>query len=141
MVMAGPRVYAQMANDGYLPSIFRQQSGPPRTAIAFQLIIALIMLWAETFDKLLTYIGFTLGLSTAATVLGLIKVKLKEKELKVPGWPVVPIVFIAAVTAMTCFSILRRPQESLKGFITIGIGIIFYILSTRKKKNGASNSN
>lgn len=140
MVMAGPRVYAQMANDGYLPSFFRQQSGPPRTAIAFQLILALLMLWGETFDKLLTYIGFTLGLSTAATVVGLIKIKLKERDLKVPGWPVVPIVFIAAVTAMTCFSILQRPQESLKGFLTIGIGLVFYLLSTQKKKNTSINA-
>lgn len=139
MVMAGPRVYAQMANDGYLPSVFRQQSGPPRTAIAFQFIIALIMLWSATFDKLLTYIGFTLGLSTAATVLGLIKIKIKDGDtIKVPGWPLVPAVFIAAVIAMTCFSILRRPSESLYGFATIAIGVVFYLISSKKvKQNNA----
>lgn len=136
MIMAGPRVYAQMAADGYLPRWFIQSSGPPRTAIAFQFFLALLMLWSATFDSLLTYIGFTLGLSTAATVSGLIKLRLKEgNSLKVPGWPVVPVIFILAVTAMTCFSILRRPKESLFGFATILVGLIVYKFSKNNKFN------
>ncbi|MGC8744070.1 MAG: APC family permease [Verrucomicrobiia bacterium] len=137
MVMAGPRVYAQMAADGYLPRWFIQQSGPPRSSIALQFILALIMLWSATFDSLLTYIGFTLGLSTAATVLGLVRLKIKEgKTLKVPGWPVVPIFFILAVSAMTCFSILRRPSESIYGFATILLGLVIYKFSS---KNAVAN--
>lgn len=134
MIMAGPRVYAKMAADGYLPGFFVQQSGPPRTSIILQLILSLIMLWSATFDSLLTYIGFTLGISTAATVLGLIVLRIKEgKSLKVPGWPIVPALFIIAITAMTCFSIVRRPIESLFGFITILIGFLLYMIFSKNK--------
>src|SRR5438034_3035604 len=79
MLMAGPRVYARMADDGYLPSWLRfPRQGPPRAAILFQTILALAMLWSLTFQALLTYIGFTLGLSTAAAVGGLVRLRLRE---------------------------------------------------------------
>ncbi len=134
MIMAGPRVYAKMAADGYLPKFFAHQSGPPRTSIVLQLILALIMLWSATFDSLLTYIGFTLGISTAATVLGLVVLRIKEgKSLKVPGWPIIPALFITAITAMTCFSIVRRPIESLFGFITILVGFLLFMIFSKNK--------
>ena len=41
LVMAGPRVYAQMAADGVLPRWLAATSGPPRAAIALQAGLAL----------------------------------------------------------------------------------------------------
>ncbi|MEK7707850.1 MAG: amino acid permease, partial [Verrucomicrobiota bacterium] len=79
MLMAGPRVYARMADDGCLPRWLQfPEQGPPRAAIIFQTILALAMLWSASFKGLLTYIGFTLGLCTAAAVAGLIRLRLKE---------------------------------------------------------------
>ena len=65
MVMAGPRVCAKMAADGYLPAWLAAPNGPPRIAIVFQAALAMLMLWTSSFEALLTYIGFTLGISTA----------------------------------------------------------------------------
>jgi APA family basic amino acid/polyamine antiporter len=123
MVMAGPRVYARMAADGYLPRWLRTEPGPPRAAIYFQGGIALLLLWTATFEGLLTYIGFTLGLSTAATVIGLVRLRRREgATLRVPGWPWVPALFLLSVLGTTAFSIALRPVESLLGAVTIGIG-------------------
>jgi APA family basic amino acid/polyamine antiporter len=122
MVMAGPRVYARMAEDGYLPGVFRAQNGPPRMAIALQCLLALVLLWSSQFDSLLTYIGFTLGLSTAATVVGLMKLRLRDNTLKVPGWPWVPTLFLLFVLWMTVFTILRKPKESAVGLGTLVVG-------------------
>src|SRR5947209_1133398 len=62
MMMAGPRVYARMADDGCLPRWLRfPAQGPPRRAILCQTTLALAMLWTATFRALLTYVGFTLG--------------------------------------------------------------------------------
>jgi APA family basic amino acid/polyamine antiporter len=123
MIMAGPRVYARMAEDGYLPRWFIQKQGPPRASIMLQAAIALLMLWTATFDSLLTYIGFTLGLSTAATVLGLFRLRLREgTQFRVWGWPWVPALFLLAVLAITLFSISRNPIESACGLITITLG-------------------
>ena len=67
-----------MAADGYLPRWLIMGDGPPRAAIAAQAVVSLAMLWSASFEWFLTYIGFTLGLSTAATVLGLIRLRLRE---------------------------------------------------------------
>ncbi len=130
MVMAGPRVYARMAADGYLPRWLRTGPGPPRAAIYFQGGIALLLLWTATFDGLLTYIGFTLGLSTAATVIGLVRLRRREgANLRVPGWPWVPALFLLSVLGTTAFSIALRPVESLLGAVTIGIGWLAWRMS------------
>jgi APA family basic amino acid/polyamine antiporter len=132
MVMAGPRVYARMAADGYLPRWLRTEQGPPRAAILFQCIIALGLLWTATFDGLLTYIGFTLGLSTAGTVLGLVMLRRREgPALRVPGWPWVPALFLLSVVGASVFSIVRRPLESLLGLCTLGVGLLAWRFSRR----------
>ena len=134
MVMAGPRVYARMAVDGYLPRWLRTETGPPRPAIYLQWGLALLLLWTATFDGLLTYIGFTLGLSTAATVLGLVRLRRREgAKLRVPGWPWVPALFLLSVLGMTGFSIARRPLESALGLATLGIGLVAWRMSGRAK--------
>lgn len=123
LVMAGPRVYAQMAADGCVPRIFAAPAGPPRTSIALQAGVALALLWSATFEALLTYIGFTLSLSTAATVAGLMRLRRREgPQLPVPGWPWVPGLFLLSVLAMTGFTVARQPRESLLGLATMAVG-------------------
>jgi len=134
MVMAGPRVYARMAADGYLPRWLEFSPGPPRPAIGFQCGVALLLLWTATYENLLTYIGFTLGLSTAATVWGLVRLRRREGEsLSVPGWPWVPALFLLSVFGTTIFSIVRRPLESLLGFATLALGLLAWRLSQAKR--------
>lgn len=123
MIMTGPRVYARMAQDGYLPRWLAGGQGPPRAAILFQTVLGLVLLWTTTYDRLLTAIGFTLSLSTAATVAGLVRLRLREGErLPVPGWPWVPSLFLAGVIWMMAFTIWRRPVESLYGLVILMIG-------------------
>ncbi|MCI0537125.1 MAG: amino acid permease [Verrucomicrobiales bacterium] len=132
MMMAGPRVYARMAADGCLPRWLARTSGPPLPAVLFQCFVALAMLWSATYDRLLTYIGFTLSLSTAATVVGLIVLRRREgPQLAVPGWPWVPGLFLLAVLWMAFFSVARRPVESLVGFATIGLGWVAWQMNRR----------
>ena len=133
LVMAGPRVYAQMAADGYLPRRLAVTSGPPRAAIAVQAGLALFFLWSATFEALLTWIGFTLSLSTAATVTALIVLKMREgKEMTVPGWPLVPWLFLGGVAAMTAFTAVQRPFESLAGFGTIVAGLAAWRIQQKR---------
>ncbi len=139
MVMAGPRVYARMAADGCLPRWLRTRQGPPRPAIYFQCCLALILLWTATYESLLTFIGFTLGLSTAATVLGLVRLRRREGvSLRVPGWPWVPGLFLLSVLGTTAFSIMRRPLESLLGLATIGVGWLAWRFSVARRSRSSS---
>jgi amino acid transporter len=133
LVMAGPRVYAQMAADGVLPRWLAATSAPPKAAIALQAGLALFFLWSATFDALLTWIGFTLGISTAATVAALIVLRKREgKALAVPGYPVVPWLFLGGVAAMTAFTVMQRPLECLVGFATIAAGLVAWGIQKKK---------
>ncbi len=139
LIMAGPRVYARMAEDRYLPAWLAARNGPPVNAILLQGVLALGLLWSSTFDQLLTYIGFTLGLSTAATVTGLMRIRLREgSQVRVPGWPWVPGSFLLATLAITGFAIAQRPRESLAGFATILLGLLAWaIAESRRNQRGA----
>jgi len=128
LMMAGPRVYSHMAADGYLPRVFAAHAGePPRAGMLLQFLVSLALLWSTTYSGLLTYIGFTLGISTALTVIGLVRLKLREgAALKVPGWPLVPALFLAAILVITVLTIRMRPVESLYGMGTIVVGWVMW---------------
>lgn len=142
MLMAGPRVYARMAEDGYLPRWLRFPAhGPPRGAILFQTILALAMLWSATFTGLLTYIGFTLGLSTAAAVAGLMWLRLREgPSLAVPGWPWLPALFIGTVAAITVFTMTQRPVASGVGLATLAVGFAAWRIAYGTRRPGGLSS-
>jgi len=132
-IMAGPRVYERMAADGFLPAWLKGGEEPPRVSIAFQFLVALGMLWTTTFEVLLTFIGFTLSLSTACTVAGLIRLRLREgPSLRVPGWPVVPFLFLAFVLFMSWHTMTFQRLAAFYGFLTIGAGAAGYFLTGRK---------
>jgi APA family basic amino acid/polyamine antiporter len=134
LAMAGPQVAACMAADGLLPRVLAVRPGrPPRLALLAQTAIAIVALWTTAFASLLTYVGFTLSLMTAATVLGLVWQRHKQgPALEVPGWPWVPALFLAFVIGATGFTMAERPRESLVGLATLAVGLSGYWLQKRK---------
>jgi APA family basic amino acid/polyamine antiporter len=128
LTMTGPQVAARMAGDGLLPRRFAGRAGrPPRLALVFQLALGLLALWTATFERILTYVGFTLGISMLATIVGLCRLRLKEgPALHVPGWPWVPGLFLAFGIASTGVTIVQRPVEGLVGLGTLGVGVLAY---------------
>lgn len=134
MVMAGPRVYARMADDGLLPAWLRSNDGPPRSGIALQLALALLFLWTNTFEALLSYIGFTLSLSTALTVWGLVRLKRSQPSLRVIGWPLVPMAFLVFVIWSIAFGIEHLKWGALWGVGTIITGLIAWRVQSLTSK-------
>lgn len=135
-VMAGPRVYARMAVDGAMPRWMAGGAGrPPRLAIAVQSALALVLLWTATFGSLLTYIGFTLSVANAATILGLIRLRRREGPvLRVPGWPWVPALFLAIWSVMALLTLRHRPVESAVGLATLAGGWLAWRFGHRDRR-------
>ena len=140
LTMTGPQVAARMAGDGLLPRLFASSAGrPPRSALIAQLALGLLALWTATFERILTYVGFTLGISTAATIIGLCRLRLKEgPALHVPGWPWVPGVFLAFVASSTVLTVVQRPFEGLIGVATLSVGAAAYFLQRRVRESPPS---
>jgi len=136
-ILAGPRAYFQMARDGLLPRglgdvhpTFRT----PAAAIALQGVWSCILiLFIGGFSQLFTYVIFggwlMYALATAAVPILRRKEPDLERPFRVPGYPVVPAVFVVAAAVMTVSTILQRPRESLLGlgFIALGIPLYFFL--------------
>jgi APA family basic amino acid/polyamine antiporter len=133
MVMAGPRVYAKMADDRVFPRFFAFTSEVPAAAIWFQVFLAMIVLWFATLQELLGYVGFTLSLSTAVAVIGLILLRRKEgpEMVPIPGYPWVPGVFILATLTIGGLMLSTGQGEPIAGLVTILIGAGVYFLIRR----------
>lgn len=132
MIMAGPRVYAKMAEDGYLPRWLGSDTPPATNAVLLQLAIALLMFWIPNFPNLQRYIGFTLGIGTALTVIGLIRLKRQEPDsVSVPGWPWVPVLFLLLVTGITATAVVLDPKPTRWGVATIALGLVAWKVQTR----------
>lgn len=76
MMMAGPRVYAAMARDGFLPARFAGTPGaPPRASVILQGIVALLIVVTHSLQSVLQNVGAVLLLFSGLTVLSLFAVR------------------------------------------------------------------
>lgn len=130
MVMIGPRVYAQMAEDGYFPKFFRFQGDVPRASIAFQAGAAILFISFTSLKDLLSYLGFTLSICAALTVFCLFLIKGRESNgvLKVPGYPIIPGFFVISTIALAAIGLWRNPFELLFALLTFVVGALLYFL-------------
>jgi APA family basic amino acid/polyamine antiporter len=142
MVMAGPRVYAQMARDGLFPSWLLRGDDTPSVAIAAQILLALVVLWMSELAQLLGYLGFTLGLCAAATVAAGVRLRLREGAAAVPitAFPWTPAVFIGFTLASAGFLIAREPGPAGLGALTAATALPLYALRRRQLSRVATGA-
>jgi APA family basic amino acid/polyamine antiporter len=135
MVMIGPRVYAKMAEDKVFPALFRFQGDIPRAAIALQAVGAILVVAFSTLKNLLSYLGFTLSLSAALTILCLFLIpKAENQSAKIPGYPFAPALFVAATVLLASLAVWRNPAELIATLLTVLSGIILYFALNRRNK-------
>jgi APA family basic amino acid/polyamine antiporter len=136
-IILGPRVYYSMAREGYFFS-FAARIHPrykvPVYAIILQSVIAVILVLSGTFEQILIYMGFALGIFPLVAVLGVFRLRASGKSvLKLPGFPYIHILFLGAGVAMLILAFIERPAESSVAILTALSGIpVFYWF---RKKN------
>jgi APA family basic amino acid/polyamine antiporter len=130
MIMIGPRVYAQMAEDGLLPDGLRFTRHTPDVSIAMQSLLAIAVVWMTGLRELLSYLGFTLGISAAATVACLFVVARREPAAagSLPGYPWAPLCFIFFTLLFAGLAATRNPWELLAAIFTVLSGILMYYI-------------
>ena len=137
MIMVGSRVYAKMADDGVLPRIFASgasEATEPRAAIALQVGLSLLAFAVAGLRELLDYVGFLLGISTAATVLCLFLPTWRARLApSVVGYPWVPLAFVTLTLGSAAFMARREPLESAIGAATLVLGVIVYRFTPRAR--------
>jgi APA family basic amino acid/polyamine antiporter len=85
MLLVGPRVYAEMARDGFLPSFLCGKPGrPPRGSVILQGALAVLLLYVHTLGELLSNVAGILLLFSALVAVGLFRVKRHKPDLQTP---------------------------------------------------------
>lgn len=136
MIVAGPRVYAQMASDGVFPRFFgateRNQFSVPVAAIWLQVVLASVVVCFSTIRVLLDYLGFTLSVSAALTVACVFwSPRTGDNRLTRPIYFSVALLYVLATIGLAVLAVIARPQQLLGFVITIVSGLFVYFLLAR----------
>jgi APA family basic amino acid/polyamine antiporter len=137
-IIIGPRVYFAMARDRlFLPFAgkLHRRYHVPGTSILLQGAIAVAMVSIGSFEQLLVYLGFALGIFPWLAVAGLFiarKRRIGESSaVKVPGYPVVPLFFLATTLVLMVVAYINRPFESTAAVLTVLAGVPCYVIWMR----------
>jgi APA family basic amino acid/polyamine antiporter len=142
-IILGPRVYYAMARDSsffpFFSSVHPRFKVPARS-ILLQGLIAAFLVLLGTFDQILTYMGFSLGLFPILSILGVFKLRRRGAlPYRMPGFPVVPLVYVLAGGTILVLGYFERPVESsiALGMALIGVPV-FYAFRGRARKSPPS---
>jgi APA family basic amino acid/polyamine antiporter len=135
MVMAGPRVYAAMAEDGALPRALARRSGggAPAWSVVVQGALAIAITLTGRFDQIVRYVGFTLTIFAALTVIAMIVLRFTRPGAPRPyrtfGYPLTPALFILGSVWIAYSQVKLYPKESVYGVGTLVFGAVAYLAS------------
>jgi APA family basic amino acid/polyamine antiporter len=134
-VFVGPRVYYAMARDGLFfrfAARIHPRFETPGLSIVAQGICAGLMILTGTFEQLLTYIGFALGIFPWMAILGVVLLRQRQPGRKRPyrvwGYPFTPVFYLVAMAWILGVALVNRPGPSLVALLTVAAGIPAYKL-------------
>lgn len=140
MIMSGPRAFQAIGQDY---RVFKKLSKTnnndiPVNAVLLLSAISLLFVLTSSFEFMLVFAGFTLGISNFATVLAVIVLRYKQPELERPYktwlYPLTPILYLCLMGWTLIYIVLDKPQEALMSLGLILLGIIAYLVSIKLEK-------
>jgi APA family basic amino acid/polyamine antiporter len=143
MMWIGPRVMMTMGEDIPAIQLFSRKSsnGAPSYAILFQLAVATLLLFTQSFEAVLDFIQFALLFCSFFAVLGVIKLRITRPELPRPyrawGYPVTPLVFLLVTGFMMYYLLTERPLQSFLGMLIMISGLLIYAIFHKRADPGA----
>ncbi|NJN51432.1 MAG: amino acid permease [Gammaproteobacteria bacterium] len=132
MTLAGPRVLQVIGQDFavFAPLSRTNSDGVPYVAILFQSALSLLLILTASFESILVFAGFTLGLNTLFTVAGafIVRRRLGRQALpfRMPLYPLPPLVFIVITTWTLAYILKDRPEEGVMGLMVVATGAAVY---------------
>jgi basic amino acid/polyamine antiporter, APA family len=136
-VLTGPRVAAAMARAGQFPALAGRESdsGAPVVATLLQSAWAIVLLWTASFETILMYAGVGLAIFSMLSVAAVIVLRVRRPDLprpfRVPGYPLVPAVYLAGTGLLTAAVAWERPAVAAVSAATIAAGVPVWWLGCR----------
>jgi APA family basic amino acid/polyamine antiporter len=137
IILAGPRVYLAMAQDGLLPrwaGAIHPRHQTPHVAIALQAGWASILVATGSFRTLFTLVVYTEWIFFGLMAVGLFMVRRRglPREYSIPGYPVLPAVFALVAGAVVVNQVVADPHRTLIGLGLVLLGLPVYSFWARK---------
>jgi APA family basic amino acid/polyamine antiporter len=134
IILAGPRVYLAMAEDGLLfgwMARVHPRFRTPSTAIVAQGLWSAGLAYSGTYRALFTRVVFTEWIFFGALALGALRMRARAgyaPAFRAWGLPLTPVLFAAACGAVVIGQVAGDPRESAIGLAFVAAGLpVFYL--------------
>ena len=142
--LASARVCFAMARDG----LFFERVGAvhpryhtPHVSLLAQGVWASLLVFSGTFDQLtdmLIFVSWGFYAAGAAGVFVLRRTMADApRRFRVPGYPVLPAIFVLFATAYVVVTLIGSPRNSLVGLLLVGLGVPPYLWWRRRAAKAA----
>ena len=143
-IMIGSRVIYSMASRGELPSRMAQlnRRGSPVNALVLQCILSLALIWVTGLKDLLESVGTLVTLTTGVAITGVIVLRIRKPNLhrpvKLPLFPLPPIVFLLLTAWMTWGVLSTNPTSVILilGIVALGLVVWFGFANNYSREIG-----
>jgi basic amino acid/polyamine antiporter, APA family len=139
-MLTGARVPYAVARDGLAPApLARLSAGAsvPAVSVLVQGALSCALALTGSFDQLTDAVVFASWLFYALNAGSVLVLRRREPDrprpFRVPGFPVVPIVFIALAVLLIANTIWTTPGPSALGLGMTALGAVYYALALRHK--------
>jgi APA family basic amino acid/polyamine antiporter len=143
LTLTAPRLYYSMSRDGVF---FRKLAevhprfGTPAFAVVVCSLWAMVLAVTGTFEQLFTYVVFVGWIFYA---LGGIAIFVYRRRLpnavrpfRVPGYPITPLLFVAAAAAVVVNTVVTQPRRAALGLVVTVIGApVFFMWRARRNRS------
>ena len=138
-MMAAPRVYYAMAQDGlFLHAISRTHPrfGTPTNAILLQGAVASVIVMVGSFQRVLAYFIFAAVVFLALTGAGVFVARARDRQpapgFRTPAYPIPPLVFLLLMSLLLLLLLLHDWKEALLGAGVVLAGLPVYWVFRRR---------
>ena len=142
MVIAGPRVLQVIGEDFRLFRVMARKSREqiPVIAILVQSGLTLFFIMTSTFESVLVFSGFVMGVNTFFAVAGVFILRRRgdvKAAYRTFGYPVTPLIYLVLMAWTLTFILINRPQEGWAGLGIITAGVLLYLVSEKLNQSSA----
>ncbi len=137
MIFAGPRIYAAMAADGFLPRIFEAKTNrPPVASIALQGALSIALIFTHPLQQVLQNIGAVLTLFAALTCVSLFRIRFGRPALSPPssGSLVAASIYVLAAAWMLYFGLRNSPILLAWIAVILFVSLVAYRVAPRSAR-------
>ncbi len=142
-LLIGPRVLFAMAQAGQFPSVAARltpRANTPAVATAFQIVLALVLLWVGTLRSIIEYAGIGLSIFSMLAMSSIYLLRWNRPDMprpfRTPGYPVTPAVYIGLTALVTIAAFAQKPEVSSYALLSILAGVPVYYLWEFRKRSG-----